>query len=117
MRSDLVLAASAKEKVEHKVNTNLRVFTNQLHSDFPPHWHPDIEIIWPKESPYKVICSTEVYQVDIDDILLICPAVLHEILNYVLLQMYSFWRRNQRELVSSNPPSHLLLSIPDQGIQ
>ncbi|MCR4830915.1 MAG: AraC family transcriptional regulator [Pseudobutyrivibrio sp.] len=81
MRSDLVLAASAKEKVEHKVNTNLRVFTNQLHSDFPPHWHPDIEIIWPKESPYKVICSTEVYHVDIDDILLICPAVLHEILS------------------------------------
>lgn len=81
MRSDLVLAASAKEKVEHKINTNLRVFTNTLHSDFPPHWHPDIEIIMPKEAPYRVICSTEVYDVEVDDILLICPAVLHEILS------------------------------------
>lgn len=81
MRSDLVLAASAKETVEHKINTNLRIFINRLHADFPPHWHPDIEIIWPKEAPYRVICSTQIYDVAVDDILLICPAVLHEILS------------------------------------
>lgn len=81
MRSDLVLAASAKEKVQHKINTNLRIFMNRLHTDFPPHWHPDIEIIWPKEAPYRIICSTQVYDVEIDDILIICPAVLHEILS------------------------------------
>ncbi len=79
MRSDLVLAASAKEKIQHKIGTNLRMFINRLHTDFPPHWHTDIEIIWPKEAPYKVICSNQTYDVAIDDILLICPAVLHEI--------------------------------------
>jgi AraC-like DNA-binding protein len=79
MRSDLVLAASAKELVQHKINTNLRMFINRLHTDFPPHWHTDIEIIWPKDAPYKVVCSSQTYNVDIDDILLICPAVLHEI--------------------------------------
>ncbi|MCR4756691.1 MAG: AraC family transcriptional regulator [Butyrivibrio sp.] len=79
MRSDLDLAASAKENIHHKVGTNLRMFINRLHTDFPPHWHNDVEIIWPKEAPYKVVCSNQTYDVEIDDILLICPAVLHEI--------------------------------------
>ena len=79
MKSDLVLAERAKEKVQHKINTNLRMFINRLHADFPPHWHTDIEIIWPKGAPYKVVCGNQTYNVDIDDILIICPAVLHEI--------------------------------------
>ncbi|WP_051233776.1 helix-turn-helix domain-containing protein [Butyrivibrio sp. NC3005] len=79
MKSDLNLNMNAKEIVYHKVGTNLRVFVNRLHSDFPPHWHTDIEIIKPIDAPYKVICSNQTYTVDIGDILLICPAVLHEI--------------------------------------
>ncbi|MCR5772010.1 MAG: AraC family transcriptional regulator [Butyrivibrio sp.] len=79
MKSPLVLNSNAKEKINHKINTNLRMFINRLHSDFPPHWHTDVEIIWPKGAPYKVICGNQIYHVDIDDILVICPAVLHEI--------------------------------------
>lgn len=79
MKSQLELTATAKEKVNHKINTNLRVFMNSLHSDFPPHWHTDIEVIMPKEAPYKVICGNQNYDVEIGDILFICPAVLHEI--------------------------------------
>lgn len=79
MKSSLVLTSSAKEKIKHKINTNLRVFVNNLHSDFPAHWHADIEIIMPIEGPYKVICANQVYNVEVGDILFICPAVLHEI--------------------------------------
>ncbi len=79
MKSELVLTSNAKETVRHKINTSLRMFINRLHTDFPPHWHTDIEIIIPKEAPYKVICGNQTYFVEIDDILLICPAVLHEI--------------------------------------
>lgn len=79
MKSSLVLNAIAKEHVDHKKNTNLRVFMNRLHSDFPPHWHADIEIIIPIEAPYKVKCGNQTYNVEIGDILFICPAVLHEI--------------------------------------
>ncbi|MCR4587758.1 MAG: hypothetical protein K5682_05065, partial [Lachnospiraceae bacterium] len=70
---------NAKEVIPHKIHTGLRVFINRYHADFPSHWHTDIEIIQPKEAPYKVICGNQTYYVDIDDILLICPAVLHEI--------------------------------------
>ena len=79
MKSSLDLNSSAKEHVNHKINTNLRMFYNRLHTDFPPHWHTDIEIILPKEAPYKVVCANQTYDVEIDDILLICPAILHEI--------------------------------------
>lgn len=79
MKSPLVLNTNAKERVDHKINTNLRVFVNRLHSDFPPHWHADIEIIMPVGAPYKVICANQTYDVEIGDILFICPAVLHEI--------------------------------------
>lgn len=79
MKSPLELTANAKEKVNHKINTNLRVFMNNLHADFPPHWHTDIEMIIPKDAPYKVVCGNQVYNVEVGDILFICPAVLHEI--------------------------------------
>ena len=59
MKSQLDLSFSAKEKVNHKVGTNLRMFINRLHSDFPPHWHTDIEIIIPKEAPYRVVCGNQ----------------------------------------------------------
>ncbi|RKM57198.1 AraC family transcriptional regulator [Butyrivibrio sp. X503] len=71
--------ASTKESVQHKINTSLRMYINRMHVDYPPHWHTDIEIIWPKEAPYKVICGNHTYNVEIDDILMICPAVIHEI--------------------------------------
>ena len=79
MKSHLVLTSSAREQVNHKINTNLRMFINRLHSDFPPHWHTDLEIILPKGAPYKIICSNQSYDVEIGDIILICPAILHEI--------------------------------------
>ena len=68
-----------KENVQHKINTSFRMFINRLHADFPPHWHTDIEMIIPQEAPYKVICANQTYHVEIGDILLICPAVIHEI--------------------------------------
>lgn len=71
--------ASSKEQIQHKINTNLRIFVNRLHANFPPHWHTDIELIWPKDAPYKVICGSRTYYVEVGDILLICPGVLHEI--------------------------------------
>ncbi len=71
--------ADFKESIRHKINSSLRVFINRLHTNFPPHWHTDLEIILAKEAPYKVICGNQTYYVDTGDIFLICPAVIHEI--------------------------------------
>ena len=79
MKSQLELAPSARENIRHKINTGFRMFINRMHTDYPPHWHTDIEIIWPKDAPYRVICGDQTYEVEIGDILMITPAVLHEI--------------------------------------
>lgn len=71
--------AGAKESVQHKKNTSLRMYINKEHTNYPPHWHTDIEIICPKEGTYKVICANQTYNLEEGDILLICPAVIHEI--------------------------------------
>ena len=81
---DFQMMKDASEIV-HYDKKDIPLYIREGHlSDYPnysaiSHWHTDIEIIWPKEAPYKIICSSQAYNVDIDDILLICPAVLHEI--------------------------------------
>ncbi|MBQ7587268.1 MAG: hypothetical protein IJT37_04490 [Lachnospiraceae bacterium] len=65
IKSQLALNPNAREQVNHKINTSLRMFINRFHGDFPPHRHTDIEIIMPKEAPYKVICSNQTYMNDI----------------------------------------------------
>ncbi|WP_408071463.1 AraC family transcriptional regulator [Butyrivibrio sp. JL13D10] len=71
--------ASSKESVKHKKNTSLRMYINKEYTHYPPHWHTDIEIICPKEGTYKVICANQTHNLAEGDILVICPAVIHEI--------------------------------------
>lgn len=70
---------NTKESVQHKVNTSLRMYINQENTDYPAHWHNDIEIIWPKKDPYTVICANQTFNLAEGDILFICPSVLHEV--------------------------------------
>ena len=71
--------STARERVPHRFNSNLRMYINKIDADFPPHWHTDIEIIHPTVGSYKVICGSRQYYLEQGDILLICPAVIHEI--------------------------------------
>lgn len=70
---------NSKESVQHKINTNLRMYINQEDTNYPPHWHTDIELIFLWEGNYRVVCGSQTYDLEEGDILLICPAVIHEI--------------------------------------
>ena len=72
-------ATTARESVPHRLNTNIRMYINEIDADFPPHWHTDIEIIYPTVGTYKVNCQSRSYFLEEGDILLICPAAIHEI--------------------------------------
>ncbi len=72
-------SSSARESVPHIINTNLRMYIHREEIDYPPHWHTDIEIIYLAEGTYKVVCGTHSYFLNKGDILLIPPAVIHEI--------------------------------------
>ncbi|MBR6159118.1 MAG: helix-turn-helix transcriptional regulator [Lachnospiraceae bacterium] len=72
-------SSSARESVPHIINTNLRMYIHKEKIDYPPHWHTDIEIIYLTAGTYKVTCGAHSYYLEEGDILLICPAVIHEI--------------------------------------
>lgn len=71
--------STAKECILHRFNSNLRMYINKIDVDFPAHWHPEIEIIQPIVGGYKINCGSRTYILDEGDIIMICPAVLHEI--------------------------------------
>ena len=71
--------STSRESVPHRFNTNIRMYINEMDVDYPPHWHTDIEIIYPTVGTYKVNCQSRSFLLEPGDILLICPAAIHEI--------------------------------------
>ncbi len=65
------------ETVNYKTNTNLRLYNNEQAEDYPMHWHTPIEIIMPIENTYSVITSRQTITMEPDDIIFICPGVIH----------------------------------------
>ena len=57
------------------------MYIHDLDTDYPPHWHTDIELIHMVKGTYKINCGARSYFLEEGDIMLICPAVIHEILN------------------------------------
>ena len=67
------------ETVNYKSNTNLRLYLNDEHENYPAHWHTPVEIIMPTVGSYAVILGKHKIDLDIDDIILICPGVIHSL--------------------------------------
>lgn len=65
------------ETVNYKTNTNLRLYDNTQAEDYPMHWHTPIEIIMPVENTYSVITGRHTINMEPDDIIFICPGVIH----------------------------------------
>ena len=65
------------ETVNYKKDTNLRLYNNEQAEDYPMHWHTPIEIIMPVENVYSVIAGSRTIIIEPDDIIFICPGVIH----------------------------------------
>ncbi len=67
------------ETVDYRENTNLRLWQTSVYEEFPPHWHTAIEVIMPLKNEYHLRCGDTVYTLHENDILLICPGILHHL--------------------------------------
>lgn len=67
------------ETVNYKQDTNIRLYDNVQFEDYPTHWHTPIEIIMPIQNNYTVICSNHEIHLRENDILIICPGVIHSL--------------------------------------
>lgn len=65
------------ETVNYKGNTNLRLYNNDKHEDYPEHWHTPLEIIMPTKNDYTVLLGGNSYHLNEGDIAFICPGVIH----------------------------------------
>lgn len=68
------------ETVNYKANTNLRLYNNNECENYPDHWHTPIEIIMPTVNHYTVALGDHIVTLEVDDIILICPGVIHSLM-------------------------------------
>lgn len=67
------------ETVNYKTNTNLRLYNNDERENYPQHWHTPIEIIMPTLSSYSIGLGDCHINLEVGDIILICPGVIHSL--------------------------------------
>ncbi|MDO4521798.1 MAG: AraC family transcriptional regulator [Eubacteriales bacterium] len=59
---------------------DLKLYRNVETESYPPHWHTPFELIMPISGTYHVLCADQEFHLKEQDILLICPNVLHELI-------------------------------------
>lgn len=67
------------ETVNYKQNTHLRLYNNGEVENYPEHWHTPIEIIMPVRNGYTAKIGKERIDMNENDILFICPGVIHSL--------------------------------------
>lgn len=67
------------ETVNYKQNTHLRLYNNGEVENYPEHWHTPIEIIMPVRNGYIAKLGKERIDMNENDILFICPGVIHSL--------------------------------------
>lgn len=72
-----ILTGTGQELVQYRQNTAMRIWYNDLYSDFDPHWHSALEIITPEENWYDIIIDGTTYHSVPGDIMIIPPGELH----------------------------------------
>ena len=67
------------ETVNYQEESQIMLYFNDEYENYPPHWHTPYEIIMPIENNYRVKCADQEYILREGDIIIIAPAVLHEL--------------------------------------
>lgn len=67
------------ETVTFQNDLKILLYNNDEAENYPPHWHIPYEIIMPLVNSYRVVCGGKSYSLRENDILLICPGIIHEL--------------------------------------
>lgn len=68
-----------KETVSYEYESSLLLYNNTDYEEYPNHWHPAVEIVMPLEGEYTMECNEIPFSLRINDIIIICPGVLHHL--------------------------------------
>lgn len=67
-----------KETVEFDNLPTFLMYDNTDIEEYPEHWHAPMEIIMPLENGYTISCDRNVYYLDVHDVLIVPPGVVHK---------------------------------------
>lgn len=65
------------ETPEYREDTHLCLYHNNLHEDYPPHWHSPIEVLMPIENSYTMVINDQPHEVKPYELLFIGSGVIH----------------------------------------
>ncbi len=72
-----ILVDTGQELIQYYIDSSLRIWYNDLPTDYEPHWHTALEIIVPVENWYDATVRQDYYHMTPGDILMIPPGELH----------------------------------------
>ncbi len=67
------------ETVDYRGDFKIRLYMNKESEDYPRHWHTDAEVILPVDNSYRVVMDDNIYDLNVNDIMIIPPGELHQI--------------------------------------
>lgn len=73
------LLDGVKETVSYEYESALLLYNNTDYEEYPNHWHTAVEIVMPLEGDYTMECNDIPFNLRVDDIIIICPGVLHHL--------------------------------------
>lgn len=74
------LVNESQEKVDYIPDSHIRIWYNNVIESYPLHHHGAVEIIMCEENNYQVIVNDQKYLLNVGDVLIIPPHMLHEII-------------------------------------
>lgn len=83
-----------REIIDFKECPSILLYKNEEYEEYPKHWHISTEIIMPMKNNYQVMCNGKPYNLNVGDILIIAPGVVHSMpaqegVRYVLLANFT----------------------------
>lgn len=83
-----------REIVPFQECPSILLYKNVEYEEYPKHWHTSTEIIMPEKNGYQVICNGKTYELNVGDIMIVAPGVVHTIpakegVRYIFLVNFS----------------------------
>lgn len=72
-----ILTGTGQELVQYRRDTAIRIWYNDLCTDFEPHWHSALEIVAPVDNWYDTVIGETTYHSVPGDVMIIPPGELH----------------------------------------
>ena len=74
-----ILVGTGQELIQYQQHAAIRIWYNDLATDYEPHWHSALEIIMTVENDYDAVIGDTSYHIPLGSIMIIPPGEIHSL--------------------------------------